>query len=170
MPLAVGHLRYNPTAPSVERKAWWCILDCGPGWFWWYRPQLHRELPGRWIQAVDRDRVFEGQRVDRTPHLAYIRPALAPPAWGPHISITRGEKPKANLDVWNSQAGKNPEGPRWVRRGAPFEFEYQISPESNGHHWLLLVQSEKLGDLREFYGLRREPYVQLHLTFAIQTD
>ena len=165
MPTAVGHIRYNPSAASVQRKAWWCILFCGSGWYWWLSPQLRRELPGEWMMAVDRSRVFEGQRVDRDPRLALVRPTLQPPAWGPHISVFRGEKPQKNRNQWNS--GK---GPRWLLRGAAFEFDYNVEPRTNGHHWYLPVTCEGLGDLREFYGLPRKPRVPFHLTFAIQTE
>lgn len=169
MPTATGFLTYDPAAFTVRRKAWWCILECGSGWFWWYKPQLLQELPGEWMWAVDRDRVFEGgtgSRVDKTPHLALVRPTLSPPAWGPHISIMRGEKPRRNLDVWQ---GKR-KGPKFTRPGAPIEFTYDLHPHTNGHHWLLRVESETLGDLRDFYGLSRKPRVRFHLTFAIQTD
>lgn len=160
---ATGHLRYDPKAPSVAWKPWWCILACGSGWFWRLAPELRNTLEGDWKYVVDRDRVFEGRLVDRTPHLALVKPQMSPPAWGPHISVFRGERPRLNKDAW--KGGRGP-----FHNGDTFEFLVDVErPQTNGHHWFFPVKCSLLGDLREFYGLPRKPRVPFHLTFAIQT-
>lgn len=42
--------------------------------------------------------------IDYTPHLGLVRPRFDPPAWGPHISMCRGEQPQKNQQVWDAQA------------------------------------------------------------------
>lgn len=107
MPTAVGRLRYGPQSPSLPRKGWWLLLECDRDWFRRYAPEAQRELPPQFVEVVDRDRVFEGRHVDDAPRLGIYRPALLEPAWRPHISIARNERPKMNLDLWNMavQAG-----------------------------------------------------------------
>lgn len=99
---ATGHLWYGPTAPSVKSKPGWLILDCGTDWFRLYSQWMVDHSPGRWARVVDRDRVF-GNTVDKAPRLALVRPQYDSPAWGPHISICRGEKPRSRKDIWSLQ-------------------------------------------------------------------
>jgi len=103
MPTARGRLRYGPRGSTVPRKGWWAILECDPDWHGFYAPWIHRKIPGQWMMAVDRERVFEGRLVDTTPHLGLVKPLFQMPAWGPHISVIRNEKPTLHLDVWELQ-------------------------------------------------------------------
>lgn len=101
MPTATGQLRYGPRGATVPRKGWWMILECDRDWHRLFEPLVTREMPGRWVMAIDRDRVFDGRLVDTTPHLGLLKPTFQMPAWGPHVSIVRGEKPTKHLDVWD---------------------------------------------------------------------
>ena len=242
---ASGVLRYGPTAETVDRAPWWMILHCGPDWFHLYSQWMTEHSEGRWAHVVDPARIFRGQDVDREPRLALLRPVYEPPAWGPHISIMRGEKPLKNLDLWvlqrkigDAQWGEGRAATRLKRMvetlaelkaqcesaskkqihslkgqirgletkiskqrrwrqgnksilqrllgelqdrrgrmpsgldsGMEIEFTYEPSPRTKSflHHWWLDVRSEELENIREFYGLPREPKVPFHLTLGIES-
>ena len=100
MPSASGILRYGPQSPSLSRKGWWMLVECDSDWFRLYGPWAHRTLQPQWIHAVDRDRIFDSRRVDREPRLAIMRPTILEPAWSPHISVCRNERPRTHRDMW----------------------------------------------------------------------
>jgi len=190
MPQATGYLQYGPSNPRLPRAGFWSILRCDPDWFRLYAPQTLAEMAPDWVLAVDRDRIFEGRRVDYSPHLALIRPPLQEPAWGPHISITRNERPNLHLDVWDlavriedlqQRPSTNKKHLRqaletWDRwgvpthllPGTPVTFDFQISPQTNGNHWWFKVQCEALLDFREIFGLSQKLKTPLHLTYAVK--
>jgi len=246
VPAATGILRYGPQSQSVPRKGWWAVLVCDRDWFLRYGAEAQRELTPQFVEAVDEDRLFEGQFVDRTPRLAIYRPPLFEPAWHPHISITRGEKPTRHLDLWGlgvkvgdlmdaeehavesakylrdkavrlqealeavdprktkyirkaeaeiadtlrvakgrdkalvraqtelqrtrtewRKAARKAGVPLWFAPGTPVEFGWDPECRSSGHHWWFPVKSKLLLNLRQVYGLRRQPRLPLHLTFAV---
>lgn len=101
MSQATGTFRYGPDSPTVPRRGFWAILACDWDWFNLYGRWAEQAQRCRWARVIDLDRVFNGQYVDSQPRLGIIRPALQPPAWGPHISIVRGERPTQHLDLWN---------------------------------------------------------------------
>jgi len=90
MPSAVGHLRYGPSSVSVPRKGYWLVLECDRDWFHWHGSAAQRSLPPQFICGPG-----------DTPKMGITRPTLCPPAWGPHISIVRGERPKNHTPVWD---------------------------------------------------------------------
>lgn len=98
---AIGQLRYGPRASTVDRKGRWLAVECDRDWFHMYAPQVHREMPGRWMQAVDRDRARMDSRGRVDPRLGIVKPIFQEPAWGPHISVSRGERFTEHLDVWD---------------------------------------------------------------------
>lgn len=77
------------------------------------------------------------------------------PAWGSHISVIRGESISTNYkDKWG------------FNNGSLFSFEYEVEYKTNGDYIWFEVRSEELLDLREIFGLRREPKYNLHLSIA----
>lgn len=100
MPTATGIIRYGPQSPSLPRRGWWLLVECDPDWFRLYGPWAHRSLTPQWINAVDRDRIFDSRHVDREPRLALFRSTILCPAWNPHISVFRNERPRTNIDLW----------------------------------------------------------------------
>ncbi len=80
------------------------------------------------------------------------------PAWGPHISVIRGE-PLPDPSLWG------------LYEGTDIRFKYD--PESiyynRGHFWLD-VECDPLLDLREELGLLRQPRKPLHITIAVWAD
>lgn len=156
MTTAIGWLRFDPKADSVESKPWWLILQCDRGWYHLYEPWMRRYMPGEWKRVVDNDRLMpDRQTVDREPRLALVH-RFDPPAWGPHISVIRGEPiPRRFRKDWGKLNGRR------VR------FRYDPDIRQSRKHFWLLVDCPELGDIRESLGLPRKPRVRFHLTVAV---
>lgn len=108
----------------------------------------------RWATVVDPARVLpDRQSVDLRPRLG-LAGGVHPPAWGPHISVLRGEQPPVRGD-WDKYEGTR------------VKFEYDPSDVRYNREYIWIpVSSPALLDLREGMGLRREPRMPLHLTIA----
>lgn len=78
---------------------------------------------------------------------------LQKPAWGPHISVIRGEEP-INKSEWGIYDGLN------------IEVRYDPDLRTDGDHWWLRVECEAMLDLRERLGLARNGRFGLHLTLG----
>ena len=114
--LTTGHLRLDPNgltgAVRAGRRQNWAVLFCDPGWYGMNLALAKEHLPGRWGTARDglRPRVGAvgegggGSQLDLTPKLVFIKPMPEMPAWGPHVSLIRGEAPRLNLDVWATRS------------------------------------------------------------------
>lgn len=150
---AQGWLKPDPRAETVKFRPGWMIVQCDRDWAWLTRRWMERHGHGRWASIVDRARVNEdGRTVDLTPRLARMLD-FVPPAWGPHISVTRGERiDKSKRALWKSL------------RNRQIEFNYDPNLRTNGEYFWYQVECEELLDLREELGLRREPKQRLHLT------
>lgn len=103
MTRAAGHLRYEPRVATLPTKGRWLILRCDRDWHHWYAIQAHKEFQGRWVKVIDKDRVSPGSHKGVESRLGLMKPTFQEPAWGPHISVVRGniEKVTKHLDVWN---------------------------------------------------------------------
>lgn len=110
--------------------------------------------------------------VDYTPHLGLVRPRFDPPAWGPHISIIRGEQPTRNQDIWDILARRrgSAEMPDWLRQNASVEFEYDPELHMARTHWYLRIRCPQVMAIRRFYGLSDYPKVPLHLTVGVSAS
>jgi hypothetical protein len=82
---------------------------------------------------------------------------LTRPVWGTHISIIRGEK-IPNMDMWGKDANKI------------IEFEYEGGVLDNNEYYWLKAKCPYLSDLREKYGLSKEPRFGFHLTIGRTTQ
>ena len=76
---------------------------------------------------------------------------IADPGWGAHITVLRNETPK-DVSLWGLCKGKN------------FEFEYEHIVRDNTKHFWLRAYCPALMDVREAYGLPRDPVIPFHLT------
>lgn len=74
------------------------------------------------------------------------------PIWGAHISFLRNEKPRN--DLWE------------IDKNKLIDFEYIPGILDNKEHFWLNIKCDYLLNLRERYGLEREPKFGLHLTVA----
>jgi len=82
---------------------------------------------------------------------------LTRPVWGTHVSVIRGEF-VPNFKLWRLDENKI------------VEFEYEGGVIDNGEYFWLKASCPYLLDLREKYGLPREPRFGLHLTIGRTTE
>ena len=121
-----------------------------------YSPKTHLRESDRWlILQCDDDicKYYAALFRRETPWL----PKLARPVWGAHISVIRGEKIQ-NPHLW----GKG--------NKVPINFEWEPGVCDNGEYYWLKVKCDALLDIREAFGLSREPRFGLHLTVGRTTD
>jgi hypothetical protein len=159
---AIGWLHFDPEGKTTEKKPWWCILKCDWSWYTLYEHWIDRHgLGRRWVRAVDPLRtvpVANGLGAPRyvqdpTPRIA-LTGGVHPPAWGPHISVVRGEMPR-NKALWGQY------------EGTQIRFRYDPNDVRRNDEYIWLpVECPALLDFREELGLRREPRQALHLTVA----
>lgn len=124
---------------------WWMILDVGPGWFLLYEHWMQRQAQGRWVR-------------DRNQKLQFQNTRLMRPVWGNHISMIRGEEPLENAEAWENFDGME------------LRFRFDPAPQFNEtgprFYWWLDIECPEIGDIRESFGLDREPEYPLHLTLG----
>lgn len=94
-----------------------------------------------------------------SPHLRNIRAqgtAISQPAWGPHITVVRGEAPSRGF------------GQHWgAGDGSTIEFEITSEPRKNKKgHWWLDITSPTLEKIRTDLGLNPNPRIPFHLTIG----
>ena len=151
---ATGILTWDPVSLNgVRQGRGFAILRCGQGWFDLYQHYLDRYGQGVWKNVVDRDRIFKSQFVDLTPHLAYVKPEVVRPNWGPHITFIRREQ--TNSRLWGKGEGQE------------IEFTFNPDLKTNGRHWWLQVTCPKLLEIRQALGLNPNPRVPLHMTVGV---
>lgn len=86
---AQGRLHYEPHAKHshVPPTKGWGVLVCDDDWYHhWYHDLCQQVGEGRWVLSG-------GKTLRQVPNIQI-------PAWGPHISITRGEKIRRNKALW----------------------------------------------------------------------
>lgn len=81
---------------------------------------------------------------------------LQPSAWGPHISVIRGEEP-VDKSLWG------------LRNGDLVDVTIDPDMRTNSKHWWLRVYCEEAKQLRESLGLSRDGTFNLHLTIGSTT-
>lgn len=137
---STGRLSYDPKRMDMNRNtAWWLVLNCDPGIADYYR---------WWINKT-------------TNPLNLPEGEIKKPIWWPHISVIRGEKPRADLrHLWKKYEGEE------------VEFTYGIIPHNSGEnttrktpdiHWYVNCECPRLDEIRRELGLWRG-YEKYHLT------
>lgn len=126
-----------------------------------YSPRTHLASSDRWLVLMCDDEISKYYRHLFTKEYPYLNGVktgkLTRPVWGAHISVTRGEF-IPNYKLWRLDEGKL------------IEFEYQGGVIDNGEYYWLKATCPYLSDLREKYGLPREPRFGLHLTIGRTTE
>lgn len=142
-----GYLRYDPVSErknSTRQDPWWLILRCDDQlssyYRWWIAKEATHDVPShKWLS------VAEISSPNVSWDITQKGISLLSSAWGAHVSVVRGEKPK-DLSVWNKHKNKK------------ISFEY--SPEylnTNGKHFWIKAFSRQLEDIREEMGLTPQP-------------
>ena len=85
--------------------------------------------------------------------LRYGVETIQNPTWGAHISVVADEKPLV-MEKWRFYSGM------------AVEFEYSHISETNGYYVWQPVFCNRLLDMREELGLKRNPRFPLHLTIG----
>lgn len=121
-----------------------------------YSPRTHLSSSERWLVLMCDDEISKYYR-----HMFYQEypwlGKLTRPVWGTHISVIRGEK-VPNYKLWRLDENKI------------INFEYEPGVKDNGEYYWLKVKCDYLLDLREKYGLPRNPQFGLHLTVGRTTQ
>lgn len=144
-----GRIVYDPRRGSMKsRTAWWCVINVDREITRYYRWLIEREFWGR----------------------TAIRPEwLCQPSWDAHISVVRGERPRAQYrDLWGKYQGE------------VVEFEYAHYPRQttledrerrhakDGDFWFVTVVCPRIDEIRGELGLRTQ--FRYHLTVGRTYD
>lgn len=121
-----------------------------------YNPRTHLSSSDKWLVVMCDDEISKYYRSLFYQEFPY-KGKLTRPVWGAHISLIRGER-IANPQLWRLDENKI------------IEFEYEGGIIDNGEYYWLKAKCPYLLDLRERYGLYREPRFGLHLTIGRTTQ
>lgn len=126
-----------------------------------YSPRSHLGSNEKWLVVMCDDEISRYYRHLFTKEYPYLNGEkvgkLTRPVWGAHISVMRGERlPKP--DLWRLDEGKI------------IDFTYEAGVIDNGEYFWMRVNCPYLQDLREKYGLPRDPRFGLHLTIGRATE
>jgi len=140
-----GYLKYDPRHIETRYKDWWLILQCSEGIALYYRYWIQKEAT--W-EVHSRDWLNKAKlnpNLDRHWPVTQKGIKLTRSAWGPHVSVVRGEKP-LNIKLWKKYDGKKV----W------FEYDPKYL-NTNGKHWWFRVISPELESIRQELGLTPQP-------------
>lgn len=149
-----GYIEYDPRT-STKFDKWWMVLKTDVikrkhgysyvknGLSAYYRSLIMKERSvivnsKEWLKANDLDSKEEWPLSVR--NVKVIRSA-----WGPHISVVRGEEPK-NKKYWGKYQGERVEfsyDPRYIN--------------TNGKHWWFRIKSDRLLEIRRELGISPYP-------------
>lgn len=125
-----------------------------------YSPRTHLRSSERWLVLQCDDEISRYYRHLYTVAYPYLNAErhgkLTRPVWGAHISVIRGEW-VPNYKLWKLKDNKI------------IEFTYNAGVLDNGEYYWLQVSCPELEDLREQYGLSRQPQFGFHLTIGRTT-
>lgn len=126
-----------------------------------YSPKTHLANSDRWLILSCDDEIGKYYRHLFTLQHRYLNNKyhgkLARCVWGSHISVIRGER-IPNFHLWK------------LKDNQLIEFEYEPGVKDNNEHFWLRVKCDELLDIREQYGLTRQPKFNLHLTIGRTTQ
>lgn len=121
-----------------------------------YSPRSHLGSNDKWLVLMCDDEISKYYR-----HMFYReypwKGKLTRPVWGTHISVIRGER-IPNMHLWGLSSNKI------------VEFEYEGGVLDNGEYYWLKASCPFLSEIREKYGLSREPRFGFHLTIGRTTE
>jgi hypothetical protein len=127
-----------------------------------YSPRTHLASSERWLVLMCDDEIANYyMKLYQMAYPPYLNGGyslkLSRAVWGAHVSIIRGEK-VPNMNLWGLDANKI------------IEFEYEPGVIDNGEYYWLKAKCPYLEELRQRYGLPRQPRFGLHLTIGRKTN
>lgn len=121
-----------------------------------YSPRTHLSSSERWLVMMCDDEISKYYRTLFYREFPW-KGKLTRPVWGTHISIIRGEL-VPNHKLWRLDENKI------------VEFDYEGGVLDNNEYYWLKVKCPYLSELREKYGLYKEPRFGFHLTIGRTTQ
>lgn len=121
-----------------------------------YSPRSHLGSNEKWLVLMCDDEISKYYRTLFYREFPW-KGKLTRPVWGTHVSVIRGEK-IPNYHLWKLDENKL------------VEFEYEGGVQDNDEYYWLKVTCPYLSNLREEYGLSREPRFGFHLTVGRTTQ
>ena len=121
-----------------------------------YNPRTHLASSEKWLVLMCDDEISKYYRSLFTREFPW-RGKLTRPVWGTHVSVIRGER-IPDMKMWGIDANKI------------IEFEYEGGVIDNGEYYWMKAKCPFLSELREKYGLPKEPRFGFHLTIGRTTE
>lgn len=118
-----------------------------------YSPNSHVGQNKNWSVLMADDEISKYYRSLFYREFPY-KGRLLRPIWGAHLSVIRSNE-KIPDKLWGKYANKI------------IEFEYEPGVLDNGAYFWLKASCPVLSDLRESFGLTREPKIGFHLTIGV---
>jgi hypothetical protein len=126
-----------------------------------YSPRSHLGSNDKWLVLMCDDEISLYYRSLYTKAYPYVNGdrsgKLTRPVWGTHVSVIRGER-IPNMNLWGLDSNKI------------VEFEYEPGVLDNGEYYWLKAKCPYLSQIREKYGLSKEPRFGFHLTIGRTTE
>lgn len=130
-----GRLRYDPYRGTMSNQKWWCVVELPPGLCAYLRWHLDRN----WWHITDA-----------------IKPTYFPNAWGDHVSLIRGERPRFP-DRWKYLDGEK------------VDVYYDLDVKAVKDYWYVDCYVPVVRGIREGLGLpnkRGDREFTNHITIA----
>lgn len=140
-----GYLKYDPKNLETRYKDWWLILKCDDNLTAYYRYWIEKCYPFsvpsyKWLEKAGIENNLDVYWNITQHGVRTIRSA-----WGSHISVIRGERPR-DISLWKKYEDKK------------ISFEYDPAYiNTNGKHWWIRVISSELEEIRLELGLTAQP-------------
>lgn len=149
-----GTIEYDPDRGDMRNKTkWWVVLNLDKGITDYYRWWANRHINPLRYSAEDKQRWTWPQLKDK-------REDLYLPAWGPHMSIVRGEEPRNNLmHLWKKYHGQRVEFK--YSNNVRFSGDTADVGDKHGVYWFVDAVCPIGKQIREEFGFRS------HWTFHI---
>ncbi len=136
-----GYLKYDPSNRETRTEPWWALLKCDYGLVNYYRYMIKKNQAMEvysdvWSRDIEINKRWPVKVLDSRLHLS---------AWGPHISVTRGEAPP-NPKLWGKYENE--------------KIEFTYDPRylnTNGRHYWIRAVSPRLEEIRRELGLTPQP-------------
>ena len=140
------------------------IIECSSDWFAYHHRWMQMLWERSWVKVVDADRKPNGSHDHLLARLALKPVTYIPPAWGPHISVIRGECARDKngrvdrrfRDLWGKYEGER----------IMFTFDPHMGVSSR--YMYFRVMSRRLNDIRAELGLPPNPTIKMHLTVGVK--
>jgi hypothetical protein len=139
---STGRINYDPYRPGLKTKnTWWCVIDTDPGIVEYYRSVVNRVLINP-LQLKDC--------------------GLVQPAWGSHVSVIRGEKPRENkMHLWK----------KYHNQTVEFRYSFNVrfsgdttASDKEGVYWFVEVDCPAATAIRDEFEIPSDWL--FHLTIA----